>query len=81
MRRIAMHDFDYEKVAREAGIAAEALGELSRLIRREFPDDEMMYELHLLRACRAIREGRLTMEDALRDEQPAGALAGSPTGR
>ena len=67
-----MRYFDYEKVAHDAGIAAEALEDLSRLIRREFPHDDMMYELHLLRACRAIRDGRLTLEDALKSEQPAG---------
>ena len=68
-----MRYFDYEKVALEAGIAADALGELRRVMRREFPHDDMLYELHLLRACRAIREGRLKLEDALRSEQPTGA--------
>ena len=70
---MAMRYFDYETVAQDAGIAADALQELRRLIRKEFPHDEMMYELHLLRACRAIREGRLTLEDALQSEQPTGA--------
>ena len=63
-----MRHFDYEKVAKEAGITAVALEELRRLIRHEFPHDEMLYELHLLRACRAIRDGRLKLEDALRSE-------------
>ncbi|MGD0694182.1 MAG: hypothetical protein ABSB82_04955 [Terriglobia bacterium] len=63
-----MHYFDYQSAAREAQIPQEKLDELSRMVRQEFPSDEMMYELHLLRACRAIRDGVLTVDDALRPE-------------
>ena len=63
-----MHYFDYEKVAIEAHISAEGLDELRRVIRHDFLRDEMMYELHLLRACMAIRDGVLTLEEALRPE-------------
>ena len=61
--------FDYEEVAREAHIPARKLEELRRLIKREFPRDEMMYELHLLRACMAIRNGVVTLQQALSLEQ------------
>jgi hypothetical protein len=57
--------FDYEEVAREADIPAEKLEELRHLIKKEFPRDEMMYELHLLRACMAIKNGVLTIHEAL----------------
>jgi len=57
--------FDYEEVAREARIPAEKLEELRHLIKREFPRDEIMYELHLLRACMTIKNGVLTIEQAL----------------
>jgi hypothetical protein len=57
--------FDYEKMAREAQIPPEKLDELRRLMQQEFPEDEMMGELHLLRACMAIRDGVLTVEEAL----------------
>ncbi|MBI5410534.1 MAG: hypothetical protein HZA21_00925 [Nitrospirae bacterium] len=63
-----MRHFDYETVAREAGIPDDKLKELCRLIRLEFPTDEMMCELHLLRACLAIRDGLVRLEDALRGE-------------
>ena len=65
--------FDYEEVAREAHIPAEKLDELRHLIRGEFPRDEMMYELHLLRACMAIRDGVVTLQQALSLEQKSGA--------
>lgn len=68
-----MRYFDFEKVALEANIPPDKLDKLRHLIRREFPKDEMMYELHLLRACTAIKNGILTPEEALRPE-PASRL-------
>lgn len=63
-----MHYFDYEKVARQAHVSLEKLDELRQVIRQDFPKDDMMFELHLLRVCMAIREGVLTLEEALRPE-------------
>lgn len=60
-----MSHFDYEEVAREAHIPARKLEELRRIIKGEFPRDEMMYEFHLMRACMAIKNGVLTIEQAL----------------
>jgi len=68
-----MRYFDYEKVAREANIPPEALSELCGQIRQEFPTDDMMYELHLLRVCMAIKEGALTLQDALKVEPETAA--------
>ena len=59
-----MEYFDYKKVAREAGISDEDLSAICDVMRREFPTDDMMWELHILRACMAIRDGRLTIEKA-----------------
>lgn len=63
-----MRYFDYEKAAREAKIPAEKLAELRRVVRKEFPKDEMMYELHLLRVCRAIQQGLVSVEEAIKPE-------------
>ena len=63
-----MKYFDFEKTASEAGISREKLSELKKKIRQEFPKDEMMYELHVLRACMAIRDRYITLDDALRAE-------------
>jgi hypothetical protein len=68
-----MHYFDYERIAREADIPADKLVELCRLVRQEFPWDEMMYELHLLRMCLAIRDGHVTVEEVLKPEPTAQA--------
>ena len=66
-----MEYFDYETVAKEAGIPPGKLNELRKIVRQEFPQDEMMYELHLLRACMAIQQGYLTIDEALRSEEAA----------
>ena len=61
-----MRYFDYEKAAREAKIPAEKMAELSRIVREEFPKNEMMYELHLLRVCMAVQQGLVTVEEAIK---------------
>ena len=60
-----MDYFDYENAAREAGLDRDQLERICTLVRREFPHDEMMCELHVLRACMAIRDGLITFEDAM----------------
>ena len=69
-----MEHFDYEKQAAEAGLSRGDLELLCRLVRQEFPSDEMMYELHVLRACMAIKDGYWTVDD-LRKEACALAPA------
>lgn len=62
---MAMRHFDYESVAREAGICAEDMAEISRLARQDFPSDDMLYELHILRACMAVKDKRYTLQETL----------------
>ena len=66
-----MHYFDYKKAAQEAQISNDKLEKLRELVRQEFPRDEMMYELHLLRICMSIQAGRITLEEAIRYRQAA----------
>ncbi|OFX17953.1 MAG: hypothetical protein A2Z18_07070 [Armatimonadetes bacterium RBG_16_58_9] len=58
-----MQYFDYEKVAREAGLTDDELASVKEVMRAEFPQDDMMWELHILRACAAIRDGHATLQD------------------
>jgi hypothetical protein len=62
-----MHYFDCEKVAQEAKIPAAKMEILRQIVRREFPKDEMMFELHLLRVCMAIKEGFISTEEAIKE--------------
>jgi len=63
-----MKYFDYDSVAREAKIPEEKLRKLVKLARQEFPHDPMMAELHTVRACLAIRDGHIRIDDALKNQ-------------
>ena len=69
-----MRYFDWERAARQAGIPDDKLAEIGRALRREFPQDDMLYELHLLRVCMAVGKGWISLADALApsaDRSPA----------
>lgn len=70
-----MEYYDYERIAREAGISPGDLERLCGLIRRDFPHDDMMYELHVMRACRIVRDGPYTLEQIIQDYAPASTAA------
>jgi hypothetical protein len=66
--------FDFAHVAQEAEIPEARLRDLCEIMRRDFPADDMLYELHMLRACMAIRDGLISLDDAFQPEtraQPA----------
>lgn len=44
--------FDYEALAKKFNISQEALSQLEKEVREEFPHDKMMFELHMIRALR-----------------------------
>lgn len=64
--------FDYRTAAQRASIADEHVVRLCQVIRDEFPDDEMMFELHVLRAILAIESGQITLEQALKSNAGGG---------
>ncbi len=45
--------FDYPKVAREMKVLATILKGIEKEVKKEFHNDKMMYELHVLRAVRS----------------------------
>lgn len=45
--------FDYKQVARKMRIPDSVLKKIEREVKKEFPSDKMMYELHVLRAVRS----------------------------
>jgi len=45
--------FDYQKVAKEMNIPNTTLKKIEKEVKKEFPTDRMMYELHVLRAIRS----------------------------
>lgn len=67
-----MKYFDFQSLAREARIPDEKLRKLGNLLRQEFPHDPMMAELHALRACLAIRDGHIPIDDVLKNQAREG---------
>jgi hypothetical protein len=57
--------FNLEETKRESGLSALKLTQLEERVRREFEGDEMMFELHLIRTLKALKEGWVTFEEAL----------------
>jgi hypothetical protein len=45
--------FDYKRVARKMGIRDSIVKKIEIEVKKEFPSDKMMYELHVLRAVRS----------------------------
>jgi hypothetical protein len=65
-----MEYFDYRSAADEAGITPAQLAQIVERVRRDHPEDQMLCELHVLRACRAIRDRQVTMEQVLAEPNP-----------
>jgi hypothetical protein len=60
--------FDYVTVASEAGLSREQLETIKQVVRQDYPTDDMLWELHVLRACNAIRDRRTTFEEAFGED-------------
>ena len=60
--------FDYKTAAARAGVPGDKLDRLAEIMRAEFPEDETMAELHILRAILAVEHGTASLEDILRQE-------------
>lgn len=57
-----MNYFDYEPVAHEAGMSPAQLARIVERVCQDFPRDEMLRELHILRVCRAVRDRHVDFE-------------------
>ena len=64
--------FDYETMARQAGILPAQLGQIVERVRRDSTCNPMRCELHILRTCRAIRDHRVTITQVLAEPATAG---------
>lgn len=58
--------FDYESVAREVGLSDAQLDVIKRGIRLDYPHDDLLWELHVLRACMVIKDGHATYEEVVK---------------
>jgi len=45
--------FDIEKATKTSGLPAKKIAKIKKEVKKEFPNDRMMYELHVIRAIRS----------------------------
>ena len=45
--------FDIDRAVQESGLPAETVAHILEEVRQEFPEEELMYELHIIRALEA----------------------------
>ena len=65
--------FDYPRVAKDADITPDQLAAIIRIFEADYPYDLMLRELHILRACNAVKEGRITIQAILDDPSASSA--------
>ncbi len=57
--------FEYRDTAVSAGLTPVQLAAIIQLYEKDYPGDLMLRELHILRACNALAQGRTTLERLL----------------
>ena len=62
--------FDYQKPLKNLGLSQKIIDRLVKSVQSEFPHDEMMCELHLVRLANALKEKFLTVKEALQENEP-----------
>lgn len=59
---------DFDKIMLAKGLTKRQIDLIKKEVRREFPDDEMMYELHLIRLVDSFSKGYCSIEDLFEPE-------------
>lgn len=54
--------FDYRRAAAEAGVSEAELRAIVRVFEGDYPNDLLLRELHVLRACHAIARGTASVQ-------------------
>lgn len=55
----------FKLAAQHAGVSDADLIQLCALVHAEFPDDDMLYETHVIGLCVAIEDGVVTIGEVL----------------
>lgn len=58
-----------EDILKKKGLSQNQIDIVKREVRKEFPDDEMMYELHLIRLAHSLVNGYCLPEDLFQEEE------------
>lgn len=63
--------FDLARLEQASGLPITVLKQVKQKVKEDFRDDDMLYEIHLVRIFRALKEGRLTVDQVLKEYAPA----------
>lgn len=55
--------YDIDRAVQEAGLPPDLVGDILAQAKAEFPEDEMMFELHVIRSIQAEMQARMTPEE------------------
>jgi hypothetical protein len=58
--------FNIDKIVRDSGLSEWIIKRTKEEVRKEFPNDEMMYELHVMRAIEAEKNKALGLKTRMR---------------
>lgn len=61
--------FNYQRIADDLKLSKVQLSRLEQTVRLEFPNDEMMFALHMVRVLNTIKRGHLSFDDAIKQKQ------------
>ena len=56
--------YDIETAFKNSGLSAQEIEKIKREVRNEFPNDDMMYELHIIRILKAVKKGYWKLDDS-----------------
>ncbi len=56
--------FDIETTFRRSGLSVKEIEKIKRRVRTDFPNDDMMYELHIIRILNAMKKGYWKVDDS-----------------
>jgi hypothetical protein len=73
-----MDYFNCQELARQIPIEPATLHAFLRRLEQEFPGDEMLMEIHLVRACLTVRDRLARAEEMLRNTSEAPSRRQAP---
>ena len=56
--------YDVENAFKNAGLSPAEIQRIKRQVRKDFPNDDMMYELHIIRILNAMKKGYWKVGDS-----------------
>lgn len=63
--------FDLTDLKQTSGLSLAVLRQIEQKVQADYPDDAMLFELHLVRVLLALKQGWITLDQILTERVPA----------